>query len=358
MSIEIKKTAPIIDVFALDHGYGAMKTSTGITFPTDIIPAQDQVFGTSLNDMGRIIYSDEKNGQYFIGEFAKIQIEANPKLVPLQEKLNEMYFRTEQYKMTMLTAIAASFPELETLGIRTFVTGLPNAFWKQYHIELAERFEGEHRFTVTIGDKTREMKVAIKTAHVIPQPYGTLCFYGYDNRGDVSNEFVLEQKVGIIDFGFYTTDIQLTDKLIGIPQSSASLTNENETVSQSYLAIQKKVLQDTGKTIVLQTMRERIEQGKTVYYEDGRMKSYDLKPIIHEVFEKMAQKVIDRTIALWKNYDLEYIILTGGGSAIPELVEPFKHMYGENLLLASELNIDPVYANVYGYANFGHMMTN
>lgn len=346
----------LINVFALDHGYGAMKTSNLITFPTDIVPAQDGTFGAPLEPMDRIIYADQTGKQYFIGNFAKQQIEAKPSLLDLKEKLNEFYFRSKEYLATMLTAIAIAHPDETEIGIRMFVTGLPSTHWHQYNTELSGKLEGKHKFTVTFGTETREMTIQIKDAVVIPQPYGTLSLYGYNNNGEMreENSFVFTDKVGIVDFGFYTTDAQLTNKFTTVNEGSSSFTNEFETVSQTYLAIQKHVQRETGKTIVLQTMRDKIAKGKIYYYENGVQKTYDLKTIASEYFSKMANLIVEKIVNKWQNYDLEYIVLSGGGSAIPEIVNAFRHVYGSQILLpAQDMNIDPIYTNVLGYKNFG-----
>lgn len=349
------KVARLLEnVFSFDHGYSGMKFNGSISgyFPTYVLP-HSTTSGSAIDPLDNIVYTDE-TGAYDVGNSAYNRIKVNASLFDMKQKLNRTYFKTRNYLIAYRTAVAVAYPNKNKFRIPVVVTGLPSSYMDDED-DLENIIRGTHKFQLTYGGHTRTVEFFVDLVLVVPQPYGTLCLFAYDRLGNIIREHILRDYTQIHDWGFYTTDIQLT--LGGITQDDKclSLVDELETTSKCYDAISKKIKVETGQNIPIIMMREVLQKGYIKYRKQILdQQVLNIADIANPIFEEATKNVLTKVIQNDSAVDIANHILTGGGAGYDTILSIYKQVY-EDLLYPQMDGIDcePDMANTQGYKNLG-----
>lgn len=349
-------------VFAFDAGYSTMKFrgKTKIdgegkilneSFPSYVTPYVDS-FGESSEPMENIIYKDE-TGWYFVGQNALNRFTQTPELYKPQEKMDRYYFRSHKYLIAVRVAMALAYPDKTKHAIPLVVTGLPSDFVDTDSPELESILKKDHEFQLTFNGETKSYQIKIADAITVPQPYGTLGAFAYNRMGELVRPDILNNYTRIHDWGFKTTDEQLTLNGVTVPEKCFSLVGIDETMSQCYTKIAEEIRKLTGKVIPNISIRQYLKQGKyTTRGANLKMQVVELQEIADPIFEKAVEVVVTQAIQNDGSLEVKHNILTGGGAGERAILEAYKSYY-EDLLYPQQLGIEPAFANVEGYKNLG-----
>ncbi|HHT7143482.1 TPA: plasmid segregation protein ParM [Bacillus cereus] len=218
------------------------------------------------------------------------------------------------------------------------ITGVPsNEIGTEAANNLKEVFEGLH--TVKIEGKT--VKVNVEEVIILPQPIGTVMGQYLDTEGFVADERYEDIRVGVIDIGTGTTDL---DSITG-------LRRENE--FKSVEAGMKDVYQEIADYINSQNSNAKVEYYHVEpFFESGQYKLSErhiidfeeVKPkAVFQVSEKIKQGIKNA----WKTFDrFDEIIITGGGA------ELFANAI-EDLVGGVKVAEKPQQANAEGFFKYG-----
>lgn len=218
------------------------------------------------------------------------------------------------------------------------ITGVPsNEIGAEAANELKNVFEGLH--TVKVDGKI--VKVNVEEVIILPQPIGTVMNQYLDADGFVADERYEDIRVGIIDIGTGTTDLD----------SISGLRRENE--FKSVETGMKDVYQEIADYINSQNSNAKVEYYHVEpFFEEGQYKLSErhvinfeeIKPkAIFQVAEKIKQGIKNA----WKTFDrFDEIIITGGGAQL------FAHAI-EDLVGQIKISQHPQQANAEGFFKYG-----
>lgn len=337
-----------VPVLAIDAGYGHDKVWSAeghLTIPSDVVEVpKTTAYGMAGDPLLFIKYTDPvRQKAYVMGESAISQLEGDTSIAGyMKEKLEREYIQDPRYMVSLLSAIAAAHPNESSLHIKLLMTGLPNDYWADDAKGLIKRLKNNgqpHEFQLMMGGTQREMEIRIDRVMVMPQTFGTLTYFLFNEDGTVNdiNQALLQDFCGIIDFGTFTTNMQLTKAMQLVDNLSGSLTKEPMiSTSKVYQALYDIILNETKLKKPLMRMPALI-QAKSFHYTEGfDIKEFSLEKLAEEKFKEMATNVLERVLRRWQNIDVKTIILTGGGAAIPVVQETFRNMFGARLLIPGD----------------------
>lgn len=249
-----------------------------------------------------------------------------------------------RYKDTMyrtLTKIAVA-----DLAKRSFVqshdeviliTGAPSGEIDTSAItDLEAAFTGPHEVIVN----GRKQKVNVSQVIVLPQPIGTVMSRYLDEEGYVADERYEVIRVGVIDIGMGTTDLD----------SISCLRREEY---KSIEAGMKDVYQLIADYVNKENPNAKAEfyhiepQFASGKYKISERHSIDFSSIRDTAVFEVAEKIKKGIKNAWKTFDrFDEIILTGGGA---ELFAPYIGELVGELVIADQ----PQEANANGYLRYG-----
>jgi len=318
---------------ALDIGYGAVKIACGgerRTFPSVTGSPDLHRFGLSAAD--EIIISNHI-GRTLIGSAAVEQ----SRFVRREE--DRRWIRSEQYTALYYAALTEISREPAEI---TLISGLPLAYFDDKD-ELKEILSGAHRVTREYADGVRSSSYDVQ-AHIIPQPFGTLCSMAFDKSGSPKDTSWLSGTVGILDVGSHTTNILTTSRGREVPHGTTSVPTGCWDIVRAISARVSELfpqLERRDHDLVNDIIAKRV-----TYL--GR--EYSIEKAIAEVCTPMAAEIIATASQYWNGgAALDKIVITGGGA----------HLIGEHVSLhfAQHEQVyiapDPVFANVDGYLRYG-----
>lgn len=208
------------------------------------------------------------------------------------------------------------------------VTGLPVNHYKQCGKRLAETVK-------SVADR-------IISVEVLLQPMGSYfdCLMDFD--GYIKDEAFKESRNGIIDIGYFTTDLITMEDLEFVKKRYTS--HENG-VSTAY----QRIAQEIYDTYSLTKESHEIEK----VIRDGFVKVFgkkvDVKNIIDKHLDALSLEIYSKAKDLWREgTDIDTIIITGGGAiTLKKSLDFYNHI---------RFIDDSQYANVRGYLKYGRML--
>lgn len=311
----------------IDVGYGQTKalSSTGasVVFPSAVGLADPQTFRLQLNGRGgptareRVVQVDEV--PYFVGEAALRHARA------VVQPRDRDWLDSPAYRILWHAALeSVLLPGTSP----TIVTGLPVSF---YH--------DRERLQQVVGSVLAERHSTAQHVQVVPQPFGSFFDALFDAQGQLVDETRALAHTGLIDIGYFTTDVVEVQELEYVQKGSGSL--------------------GVGVATMLDTLRGLLTQrfGCVVSASEAEqvLRSQRLRRTgqDHDVTAECAMAVRDAAQAiltfvrqLWGTGDqLDHLLLTGGGGLIVQALLT-EHM--PRLQLAPT----PVVANARGYVRY------
>lgn len=319
---------------AIDIGYGWTKvcgeTRPEVSFPSVVGSVDVSRFGLGRgepiilsNGMGRIMVGDEVIEQ---SRFT-------------HREEGRAWIRSTQY-MGLFLAGLTELSRAASVDI-SLVTGLPLAYYDD-RPDLTGLLSGSHRVTREYPERVMTHTYNV-TAHVIPQPFGTLFSLAFSSEGKVLDREILEGTVGIIDIGSHTTNILTVSQAREITRGTTSIP------TGCWDIIRGVARQLEGLFPSLERRDHELVQdiirGEVPYY--GKRQS--IRQVVEEVSLPMAEEIIGAATQHWNSgAALDRILITGGGTFLvgPRIMAHFSR-HGR-----VESPADPIFANVHGYLRY------
>ena len=331
-----------MNVVGIDIGFGFTKATTGrdtLIFKSIFGEATDIQFREQLLSSTapeEHLHIELDGESFFVGELAERQSHVR------SFTLDQNQFITNFAKTMAMAALSRLAPANEPIHL---VTGLPVSFYRRHREELSGLLLGTHTLaTLDSSGKRREVPINVAQVRVIPQPFGSLFNLMMGDNAELSDKRYVQEKIGVVDVGFRTTDYTISDKTKYSGRGSGS---SESGIARAFAMIAAKLLEETGVDVELYRMYDAVARGAIKI----RGKSIDLKPLTEEAFSKLASAVATEVDRLWADdWDIDLIVVTGGGGAV---LAP----YLQPLLNGEVLGVDPTadsrLNNVRGYLKYG-----
>ena len=203
-------------------------------------------------------------------------------------------------------------------------TGLPVSYYKADKEKLTA--------------KVRSITGENAKVFVIPQPVGAFFSLLFDEAGYVFDERLSSQRIGVLDIGFYTTDLLTIDGLDVVDRQIGSFENG---VSTALEAIKQDIMDIHGLKLDLRRAEDAVRRGTvTVFGEDK-----DISAIVSKRLKELEAEIEAGARTVWNNAaDLDKVILSGGGA---EMLRPYLHLYRHATVIGQA-----ALANAAGYSRF------
>jgi plasmid segregation protein ParM len=226
-------------------------------------------------------------------------------------------YKSEPYKIMAKIAMAKA---VNDLGIEPtekiyLVTGVPSAETKtEREVEITKAFLGDNGGIHEVDVNTDEHLFRIAHVEVMSQPVATVIGRYLDEEGYVGDEDYEDLKVGVIDIGGGTTDLDIVDKL----QRQKGYRSVPKGFSDVYRSIKVAIKEKYPSHDV--TDYELLECLEAKEYKPSRRKdavdfSKEMDAGIREVVVDIQQTILTS----WKDQtDIDEILLIGASAKIFE----------------------------------------
>ncbi|MBN2287849.1 MAG: ParM/StbA family protein [Candidatus Glassbacteria bacterium] len=330
-----------MEYLGVDVGFGYTKAFNGersIIFKSIVGDATEIQFQSGFSEGSALenLHITVDGREYFIGDMAEKQSNVR------EFTLDQNTMLENSARIMALTAISCycTRPRQEF----SVVTGLPIRYYKQLRPRFVSLIEGEHHLILhNRAGEDQEMTLAIKNVRVLPQPFGSVFNLMMNDHGRIVDRDMAREKFGVIDIGFRTTDYTVTDKLRYIERGSRTT---DTGISKAFSLISKKILEQSGVNVELYRLFEPVRNGKIRI----RGKDYSLAELRDQVLKQLATSIVSDMERLWvDDWDLEFILLSGGGSV--DMAPILEKMIEGQCRMVSTLN-DARLVNVVGYLKY------
>ena len=337
-----------MQVLGIDIGFGFTKATNGtdtVIFKSLFGDASDIQFWADFGDCrpSDHIHVTIDGKSYFIGDLAEQQSSV------LNYTLDQEKLITDFVHIMTLTVAGMLIKNGGNINVPVnIVSGLPIGFYKAHHKRFNEILTGHHSVTYHTHDGRETTKeIYINKVRMLPQPLGSLLDLVMDEKGRIVNETLANQKVGVVDIGFRTSDFTVMDHLRYIDRASRTM---DTGISKGFAVIADKLREKCGISVELHRLFRAVETGCIKY----RGKDFDINKIREQVYTQLASSIANDVDRLWTDdWDIDAILLTGGGCReLAEHLQP--HISGN--VMPIEPGIDLRLKNVMGYAKYGHFV--
>jgi len=225
------------------------------------------------------------------------------------------------------------------------VSGLPIGYFKQNYERFNEILTGHHRVTYYSQDGQETTKeIYINKIRMLPQPLGTVLNLLMNENGKIINKELANQKIGVVDIGFRTTDFTILDHLRYIDRGSRTI---DSGISKGFSVIANKLREKCGVSVELYRLYKAAEMGSIKM----RGHEFSFTKIRDQVYTQLAGTIANDIDRLWTDdWDIDTIILTGGGCR--ELAPYLQPLINGNVQPV-DASADPRLNNVMGYIKYG-----
>ncbi|MGD9697033.1 MAG: hypothetical protein AB7V42_15385 [Thermoleophilia bacterium] len=331
-----------MQILGIDLGFGFTKATDGersLVIKSLIGEATDGHFASpppTLAPTGDHIHLEFEDRGVFVGDLAERQSALR------SFTLDQERFLTDSARVLALGAASA-------LGIADepvkLVTGLPISRFADKGDELGRLLTGRHSFVAIGPDGSRRRTVVeITDVRVIPQPFGSMYDALLNEAGDYSDRSLLQEKVGVVDVGFQTSDFTVSDRGVFLERASQSTDNG---IGRAFAQIAAKVREKSGVSVEVYRLYEAMEQGKIKV----RGNSFDLSRLIDHVLTQLATDLASEANRLWADeWDMDSIVITGGGGSV---LAPYLTPLLSGRVLPVDTGRDTRLNNVRGFWKLG-----
>jgi len=336
-----------MQVLGIDIGFGFTKATNGkdtVIFKSLFGDASDIQFWADFGDSRPTdhIHVSIDGKAYFIGDLAEQQSSV------LNYTLDQEKLITDFVPTLTLTVAGLLIKNGGNINVPVnIVSGLPIGFFKAHQKRFNDLLTGHHSVTYhgTDGRETTK-EIYINKVRMLPQPLGSLLNLLMDDTGKIVNQTLANQKVGVIDIGFRTTDFTVLDHLRYIDRASRTM---DTGISKGFAVICDKLREKCGISVELHRLFKAVETGSIKY----RGKDFDIRKIRDQVYTQLAASIANDVDRLWTDdWDIDAIVLTGGGCReLAPYLQP--HITGNVIPL--DADDDLRLNNVLGYVKYGHL---
>jgi plasmid segregation protein ParM len=280
------------------------------------------------------------NKSYFIGDLAEQQASV------LHFTLDQEKLITEFVKILSLTVAGMFLQKGASINVPiNVVSGLPIGYFKQNHERFNELLSGHHTITYHSHDGQETNKeIYINKVRMLPQPMGSILNLLMDDNGKIVDKDLANQKIGVVDIGFRTTDFIILDRLRYIDRGSRTI---DSGISKGFSVIANKLREKAGVSVELYRLYRAAETGSIKMRGHG----FAFAKIRDQVYSQLAGSIANEIDRLWADdWDIDTIILSGGGCR--ELAQYLQPLITGNVIPV-DLSKDPRLNNVLGYMKYG-----
>jgi plasmid segregation protein ParM len=332
-------------VLGIDIGFGFTKATNGkdtVIFKSLFGDAADIQFWA---DFGKDTPTDHihvtiDGKSYFIGDLAEQQSSV------LHFTLDQEKLITEFVKILSLTVAGMFMKKGASINVPlNVVSGLPIGYFKQNHERFNELLMGHHTITYHSHDgRETNKEIYINKVRMLPQPMGSILNLLMDDTGKIVNKDLANQKIGVVDIGFRTTDFIILDRLRYIDRGSRTI---DSGISKGFSFIANKLREKAGVSVELYRLYRAAETGSIKMRGHG----FAFTKVRDQVYSQLAGTIASEIDRLWADdWDIDTIILSGGGCR--ELAQYLQPLITGNVLPV-DLSKDPRLNNVLGYIKYG-----
>ncbi|MBW2434896.1 MAG: ParM/StbA family protein [Deltaproteobacteria bacterium] len=334
-----------MEVLGIDIGFGFTKATNGkenFIFKSIFGDASEIQFWADFGDSTPTdhIHVTVDGKSYFVGDLAEQQSNV------LNFTLDQERLITDYVRILALTIAGLFLKNNSPINVPiNVVSGLPIGFFKQNHERFNEILTGHHSITYHShnGNKTTR-EIYINKVRMLPQTLGSILNCLMDDSGKIINDELANQKVGVVDIGFRTTDFTILDHLRYIDRGSRTFDNG---ISKGFGVISNKLREKCGVSVELYRLYKAAEEGTIKMRGHG----FSFEKIRDQVYSQLASTIANDLDRLWTDdWDIDSIILTGGGCR--ELAQYLRPLITGNVI-PIDSNADPRLNNVLGYAKYG-----
>ncbi len=222
--------------------------------------------------------------------------------------LDQDRFIAESAKVLALAVASDLAVPEQPIGV---VTGLPISTFRDKAGELTRELRGRHVLTTIGADGARTRQVLdITEVKVIPQPFGSVYDMVLNDAGGVGDRQTLQQKVGVVDVGFQTSDLTVSDRGTFLERASQST---DTGIGRAFATIAGKIREKSGVSVELYRLYDAMDEGRIKI----RGESFDLSKLIEHVMTQLASDIAADANRLWADeWDMDAIVITGGGGGV------------------------------------------
>lgn len=270
---------------------------------------------------------------YFVSDLAIDQSDV------ILHSLKDDRFSSEATGVLINTAMGLGFgSDAVTTHV---VSGLPVSHYSIYREDIKNLFLSKiHNFEVHDSGRLIRGSAKVEKSIFLPQPFGALIDRVMDDKGNVADKELSSKVVAVIDPGFGTSDVYVTDALSPVERLTFST---KTAMNRAYSLISDKLEENFEVILPLYAIEKIVRKGE--FRKNG--KTYDMSSVINWAFQATAQQLLSEITNKWKNtYEIDSILLAGGGGKAlsPYLLKEFPNI---ELLNNSQWSI------VSGYYKWG-----
>ena len=334
-----------MQVLGIDIGFGFTKATDGketVIFKSIYGDASEVQFWADFGDNSPIdhLHVTIDGKSYFVGDLAEQQSSVLNFTLD-QERLIADFVRT------LAVTVAGMFLKNGgTINVPiNVVSGLPIGYFKKNYERFNEILTGHHSISFHSYDGQEINKeIYINKVRMLPQPLGTVLNLLMDDNGNIINEELANQKVGVVDIGFRTTDFTILDHLRYIDRGSRTI---DTGISKGFSVIANGLREKCGVSVELYRLYKAAEMGSIKMRGHG----FTFTKIRDQVYSQLAGTIANDIDRLWvDDWDIDTIILTGGGCR--ELATYLQPLINGNVQPVDS-SVDPRLNNVMGYIKYG-----
>lgn len=328
-----EKEESSVNNVGLDLGYGLVKYLDGeeaYSFPSVVGQGSELQYQSDLiADIDPLSNLHIQIGKelFFVGDLAIRQSEI------ASRSLDQDRSKDRNSKVLMLTALSLLCKkDKQNFNI---VTGLPTNYFAAYKDDWKNSLVAEYNTSLFKDGKVHECSFSITDARIVPQPFGTLFDKTLNSAGEIIDEEIPKEIVGIIDIGYKTTDLAVANRTEFIDKLSFSTTTA---LSSAYNIVGDRLRREY-KVDKEEYQLEECIKNKTVKIAGEK---HDISSVVDSAFKMVAGKIATEIESKWDYKQFDRILLTGGGGKVLSqyITSSFPNM---------ELVEEPLIANVKGY---------
>ncbi len=254
--------------------------------------------------VNNLIIEDSKGNDVYIGELARLQSEIRKSLAS-EGKMKSIENSVLALKAILSLVMKSNYEQF------VVATGVPIATGVEESKALIRGLKGTHEIKVKndATGETKQMKILVEQALVMPEPYGTYYYVLKESGVTTAVDSV------IVDIGHGTTDILCMYNGRIMRAASGSLEEATDSLTT---ALSRAIQEKSGKIIRPFDLTKTIEQGKRSILAGGKV--LDIGSAIDQAIGSISEVIIDETNRLLNNLPpdawIEKVMVTGGGAYI------------------------------------------
>lgn len=345
---------------AADFGYSSVKIfSPNIcaVFPSFATPFTGEIVGTPPKEY--ILYRDADSGEtWLVGEAAQNSVSQDEATIAEEAVFGRSRYDDPMFKVLIRTGLGIACMKNqygEPGNRRLYVqTGLPPKYMRGDKADLTNAICGHHRFTIKVGNNPEvffDITIDRSDISVMEQPKGTLMSVAVDNTrrftpqsGEYFNKNVL-----IFDAGFGTLDIYpIRNNLVDQKQTFPDYSMRKilrRTIDRLY--------EMYGTEISMVGMQRCLNDGFIRVSTKFSSKKQEFGEVLDECCREVCDEALEKIGQIFKLYEYDYFIITGGTGAAwaDQIREKLKDLESLHIVDGNQndASLPFLFANVRGY---------